>query len=145
MTSANKKNLSGKCLCGEIDFEVETPTYLDSCHCSDCRRWNGSLNISLDFTDVRFATSATLTWYRSSEWAERGFCSTCGSSLFYRLVDDPAKLSVCVGALDNVPDDMPITKEFFIDQKPGFYNFEGEREQLTGAEVFALYGAEQET
>lgn len=26
-----------------------------------------------------------LRWYRSSDWAQRGFCSHCGSSLFYKL------------------------------------------------------------
>jgi len=103
------------------------------------------VNMGLDFTEVTFQSDKTLKWYRSSDWAERGFCGTCGSSLFYRLVEDPSKMSVCVGAVNNMPSDVEITKEFFIDKKPAFYNFEGEREKLTGAEVFALYGAEEDT
>lgn len=136
--------LDGKCLCGAVTFKVQAPTHLDACHCGQCRRWSGSPNMSLEFTDVSFEDSTGLKWYRSSDWAERGFCGTCGSSLFYRLVENPTKMTVCAGALDGVADDTPLTKEFFIDEKPGFYNFEGEREKLTGAEVFALYGAEQE-
>ncbi|WP_026942949.1 GFA family protein [Hellea balneolensis] len=134
--------LNGKCLCGEVAFKVEEPAHLDSCHCGQCRTWSGSVNMSLDFTMVEFENRKGLKWYRSSEWAERGFCSTCGSSLFYRLVEDLSKMSVCVGAVQGISDDVKITKEFFIEEKPGFYNLEGEREKLTGAEVFALYGAE---
>lgn len=136
--------LNGNCLCGDVSFTVEAPTHLDACHCGQCRRWSGSPNMSLDFTAVSFEKKDGLKWYQSSEWAQRGFCQNCGSSLFYRLAQDPDKMTVCVGALDGVSDDVPITKEFFIDEKPGFYNFEGEREKLTGAEVFALYGAEEE-
>lgn len=136
--------LTGHCLCEGVKFEVSSPAHLDACHCGQCRRWSGSPNMSLDFTPVVFETNKTLKWFKSSEWAERGFCGTCGSSLFYRLVEDPTKMTVCVGAINDMPDDVKITKEFFIDEKPAFYTFEGEREKLTGAEVFALYGAEED-
>ena len=101
--------------------------------------------MSLDFTSVNFKSDKSLKWYRSSDWAERGFCANCGSSLFYRLVEDPSKMSVCAGAVDDIPGDAKITKEFFIDQKPEFYALDAQSEKLTGAEVFALYGAELET
>jgi hypothetical protein len=100
--------------------------------------------MSLDFTQVEFDSEKSLKWYRSSDWAERGFCGTCGSSLFYRLVEDPAKMTVCAGAVDGIGSDVKITKEFFIDEKPGFYDLAGERERLTGAEVFALFGVEED-
>lgn len=135
--------LNGHCLCGDVAFNLDVPTHLEACHCGQCRRWSGSVNMSCDFTEVSFEVDKGLKWYRSSEWAERGFCKNCGSSLFYRLVEDQSKMSVCAGALNNVADDILISREFFIDEKPGFYNFEGERQKLTGAEVFAMYGAEQ--
>lgn len=136
--------LDGKCLCGGVSFEVAAPTHLDSCHCIDCRRWSGGPNISLDFSEVAFTNDKTLSWYQNSDWAERGFCNKCGSSLFYRLVEDHSKMSVCAGAVEGISDNVEITKEFFIDQKPAFYEFAGERDRLTGAEVFALYGAEED-
>jgi hypothetical protein len=37
------------------------------------------------FSTVTFTEDRGLKWYASSEWAERGFCGTCGSCLFYRL------------------------------------------------------------
>ncbi len=136
--------LNGKCLCGDVSFKVGAPSHLDSCHCSQCRRWSGSPNMSFDFTTVNFETDKSLKWFRSSEWAERGFCGTCGSSLFYRLVEDPSKMTVCAGAVDDISDDVKITKEFFIDEKPKFYDLAGERERLTGAETFALFGVEED-
>ncbi|WP_409433297.1 GFA family protein [Litorimonas sp. RW-G-Af-16] len=137
--------LNGKCLCGGVSFTVAAPTHLDSCHCADCRRWSGGPNISLDFSAVDFKSDKTLAWFQNSDWAERGFCKTCGSSLFYRLIEDHSKMTVCAGAVDGISDDVKITKEFFIEQKPAFYDFAGERERLTGAEVFALYSAEEDS
>jgi len=131
--------LSGYCLCKSIRFEVNTPTHLDACHCVDCRRWNGGPYIGMDFTSVTFTENKTLRWYQSSEWAERGFCHQCGSSLFYRLIETPDQYSICMGAVENMPGDLSMTKEFFIDQKPSAYAFEGDRERLTGQQVFALY------
>ncbi|WP_371397057.1 GFA family protein [Fretibacter rubidus] len=135
--------LNGHCLCKGVSFTVDAPEHLDSCHCGQCRRWSGGPNISLDFSQVTFQNKQTLKWYKSSDWAERGFCDKCGSSLFYRLIDDPKKMTVCAGAVNNLSDKVTITKEFFIDEKPSFYELAGDRQKLTGAEVFALYGAEE--
>ena len=131
--------VSGQCLCGGVAFSMDAPTHLDACHCSDCLRFGGGPFIGLGFASVDFSQSETLKWYRSSDWAERGFCGTCGSSLFYRLVSDPDKIGVMSGAMDSLPDGLPVTQEFFIDRKPDYYDFEGERKRLTSEEVFALF------
>ena len=34
-----------------------------------------------------------MIWYQSSQQAERGFCSICGSNVFWRLKDDDNKTS----------------------------------------------------
>lgn len=135
---------NGHCLCKSVTFTVEAPSHLDACHCETCRRWSGGPYIGLDFSPITLSSDESLKWFRSSDWAERGFCSACGSSLFYRLLEDKEKYSVCVGALENPPNDLMMTKEFFIDHKPDFYAFEGERERLTGAEVFALYADDKD-
>ena len=33
-----------------------------------------------------------LKWYRSSDWARRGFCANCGSSLFWEMDGEGANL-----------------------------------------------------
>ena len=138
MASASPQQ-TGRCLCGGVAFSTDTPTHLDACHCSDCRRFGGGPFIGLEFATVAFSKDETLKWYRSSDWAERGFCGTCGSSLFYRLVAEPEKIGVMSGAMDGLPEGLPITQEFFIDRKPDYYAFQGERKRLTAEEVFALF------
>ena len=80
----------GSCLCGAVSFEVTgalPPP--DACHCSQCRKQSGHFWASTDVSraDLTIHGADKLTWYRSSEKVQRGFCATCGSSLFW----DPFK------------------------------------------------------
>lgn len=118
---------------------MAAPDHLDACHCTDCRRWGGGPFIGPAMAELTFTAKDTLKWYQSSDWAERGFCSNCGSSLFYRLLETPEKIGVSGGAFAELPNNLPITMEFFIDSKPDYYAFEGERKRLTGEEVFAMF------
>ena len=115
--------LSGYCLCKAISFTIPTPKRFDACHCVDCRRWHGASIVGIDSTDVTLVRDApTLKWFSSSDWAERGFCDKCGSSLFYRLKSNPAKWSVYMGALTNIPKKIPLGTQYFLAQKPDFYS-----------------------
>lgn len=135
----------GHCLCKSVAFTMDTPSHLDACHCEDCRRWGGGPFIGPEMAALDFSSKDGLKWFRSSDWAERGFCSNCGSSLFYRLIDKPEKIGVTSGAITDLPDGLPVTMEFFIDKKPDYYAFEGERKRLTGEEVFAMFANPDES
>ena len=50
--------------------------------------------------NLDWLTEARPRWYRSSDWAERGFCSECGSQMFYRMDDRPL-ISIAPGAFDS--------------------------------------------
>lgn len=41
----------------------------------------------------------TLTWYEPAPGVEYGFCSRCGSSLFWRTARRPEVLSIAAGTL----------------------------------------------
>src|SRR5205823_12189453 len=78
--------VKGACLCGAVQFEVTLPTLgCCHCHCSICRRFCGAGYGT--FFRVRrqqfrlLAGEEHLQRYRSSPWAQRVFCNTCGSSL----------------------------------------------------------------
>ena len=129
----------GHCLCKQVAFTMDAPKHLDACHCTDCRRFGGGPFIGLDFAPVEFSEDRGLRWYRSSDWAERGFCGNCGSSLFYRIVANPEQIGVMSGAIVALPEGLEMTKEFFIDRKPDYYALEGERTRLTAAEVFEMF------
>ena len=88
-------------------------------------------------SEVLFEGEEYISVFDSSEWAERGFCSQCGSHLFYRIKQD-GRHFIPVGLLDT--DQEPVlTHQVFIDEKPSFYHFSNETSDLTGAEIFAKF------
>lgn len=81
-----------------------------------------------------------LAWTQTSTLAQRGFCSGCGSSLFWRLTAEgkyQGTTSVSLGCLDDKTG-VRLIKEWFIDKKPDAYSLAGERECITEAEAFAV-------
>jgi hypothetical protein len=137
------KSYRGRCLCGSVAFEVEIPEARFSvCHCGMCRRWAGGPWMSVHCPrPAVFSEDSGLAWYRGSDWAERGFCSTCGTSLFYRLADNPdGLLVVAVDALEDATD-LALDRHIYIDAKPDRYDFADDRPRLTEAEFLAEIGA----
>ena len=60
-----------------------------------------------------------VTWFRSSEKVQRGFCATCGSSLFW----DPIyrdKIGIAMGAFDP-PTDTRLAIHIFVADKGDYY------------------------
>ncbi len=136
--------LTGHCLCGGVQFETPMPGHIDACHCDMCRRWNGGPFIGADFRHGITLTQAdSLAWYDSSDWAKRGFCKICGTSLFYCLKEDPNFWSISGGTL-NLPEGLTLGKEIFIDEKPDYYDLAGDQPKLTGAEALAAFTAGQD-
>jgi hypothetical protein len=79
--------VSGGCECGAVRFTV-TGALRDvvNCHCGQCRRFHGHVGAYTNAAraDVHFAEKRGLRWYRSSSFAQRGFCGECGASLFWQ-------------------------------------------------------------
>ena len=92
--------------------------------------------------DVSFDGEENISVFDSSAWAERGFCSKCGSHLFYRLKENRQHL-MPVGLFER-QDSFVFDHQVFIDEKPSFYVFANDTIQMTGAEVFAKYAPSSE-
>jgi hypothetical protein len=76
----------GSCLCGAVSFEVKGDLPApDACHCTSCRKSTGHYLVSTDVPrdSLTIEGAENVGWYRSSEKVRRGFCSTCGSTLFW--------------------------------------------------------------
>ena len=134
---------NGKCLCGSVQLEVElSNTEIAACHCSMCRKWSGGPLLAIDSGELKSISNESLiTRYQSSDWAERGFCSKCGTHLFYFLI--PAnQYHFPIGLLDT-ESTYKLSHQIFIDEKPEYYNFSNETKNMTGAEVFAHFESEQ--
>jgi hypothetical protein len=130
--------MSGGCLCGAVRFTAtpEKPE-MSVCHCGMCRRWTSSVFMGVGVgRSLALEGNPALGVYVSSDYGERVFCPTCGSSLFWRMRDG-SHTEVAAQAFDD-PSSLPLKKEVFIDAKPATYAFADKTKKLTGAELFAM-------
>ena len=86
---------------------------------------------------VVFDADDALKWYRSSEDGERGFCSECGSSLFWRSPGGGNDMAVSVSTL---PDDhgLEVMEHIWVDDQPDWYAFADDTPRLTAAEAMGV-------
>ncbi len=116
----------GSCLCGAIAFEVkgELPAP-DACHCTKCRKHSGHVLAGSDVKREALTIHGveSLTWYQSSEKVRRGFCRTCGSSLFFDPLDTAKHdwIGVCMGAFDT-PTRTKLAIHIFVADKGDYYD-----------------------
>ena len=116
------KTLSGQCLCGAVRFEVSGPLAAPhACHCRQCRRQSGHHTASTHVkrTDFSLTADRGLKWYRSSDYAERGFCAECGSSLLWDDGGDHVYISM--GSLDQ-PTGLTLASHIYADEKADYYD-----------------------
>lgn len=115
----------GSCHCGGVSYQTPGPLRpVIACHCGQCRKQSGhywaatqAANASLDIKDT-----GTLTWYRASERAARGFCNRCGASLFWRE-DGTDTTSIGAGTLDG-PSGLATAKHIYVKDKGDYYQIE---------------------
>ncbi len=131
-------SIKGQCLCGAVRFESDTSSNkVGICHCGMCRRWGGGLAGAWVRLKVRLTNSNDLKWWKSSEWAERGFCGNCGSSMFWRVADSSAppdmEWEVSVGVLED-DSNLEIADHIYTDNKPVFYDLADNKPRITEIE-----------
>lgn len=133
-------NLKANCLCGKVEIHgVSSGPEMGACHCTMCRKWSGAPMMTLDCNDsVSFIGEEYITSYSSSEWGERGFCSVCGTHLFYKL-KPTGQHFVPAGLFEQ---EFHFDHQIFIDEKPEYYSFADKTKDLTGAQVFAEFSGE---
>ena len=135
---ATTTSMTGGCLCGAVRYTASgvEPRY-HACHCAMCRRWGGGPFLGVDVKSIAFDGEAEPAQFESSEWAARGFCPSCGSSLYYYFKPDD-RYVLCAGSFDD-QDGLELATEIYVDHRPPGYEFAGERPRMTEAEVLARY------
>lgn len=113
----------GRCLCGAVSFAVAgalPPP--DACHCSQCRRQSGHYWASTDVPRdaVTMTGAENVTWFRSSDRVRRGFCSLCGSALFWDPIGRD-KIAIAMGAFEQ-PTGTRLEKHIFVADKGDYYD-----------------------
>lgn len=113
----------GSCLCGAITFKVSgdlaPPT---ACHCSRCRKHTGHFEAGTDIPRSALTVEGAdkVTWYQSSDKVRRGFCSICGSSLFFDIVHVD-RIGVSMGAFDT-PTGTKLSMHIFVADNGDYYD-----------------------
>lgn len=137
------QKLQGQCLCGAVTVTAKaaaTPR-LRACHCDMCRRHCSGAFFSIETEQDSIAINGPAKTFRSSDWAERGFCEACGSTLFYSTIHDGAR-HLAAGLFDDAGHgEMKI--EFFSDMCPNGYALAGEHKKLTTQETIALFAPDE--
>ena len=136
---SDTQTLSGQCLCGGVKITAKAASSnVGACHCDMCRRWGGGPLMAIDCgTDVSLDGEENISVFESSAWAERGFCKSCGSHLFYRLKHNGQYFMPAGLFADNA---LQFDHQVFIDEKPAYYDFSNQTENLTGAQVAEMFG-----
>ncbi len=132
---------SGGCLCGAVRYEVRGPLRnVVNCHCSMCQRLHGGVgpHSKAAKADIVIVEDRGLKWYASSERARRGFCSECGSGLFWEPVDRPGT-GILAGTLDQ-PTGLATIGNIFVAEKCDFTGIAGDAPQFAGSSKGALGG-----
>ena len=115
---------NGSCLCGGVTYELNgTLRGSVACHCLQCRKTSGHYvsATQVEPDQLHLTNDATLTWYQSSPEAQRGFCNTCGSSLFWKHEADNGAVSVMSGTIDGATG-ITTEKHIFTAFKGDYYN-----------------------
>ena len=135
-------NAKASCLCGDVNITTkEVNPQFSVCHCETCRNWGGGPFFSLQCgTDVTIKGSENITMYASSEWATRGFCSACGTHLFYKL-NKTGEYHMPVGIFKNLSG-LEMNMQYFSDRKPDYYCFSNETKAMTKAEIMAYFASD---
>jgi len=113
-----KDTVSGSCLCGKVRFQTELPSkWCAHCHCTMCRKYHGAGYVTwVGLEEQRFHLQdeqSLLHWYESSTGARRGFCSNCGTSLFFQSEQWAGEIHVALGAFDQPIDRQPQAHAFY--------------------------------
>ena len=102
----------------QVMGEMQGPSV---CHCSQCRKQSGHVWASAYVPDVALTITQDdgLKWYASSDVAKRGFCSTCGAFLFWKMTKEDTT-SFSLGSLDG-PTGITLEKHIFVADKGDYY------------------------
>lgn len=114
--------MRGSCLCGAVAFEAEEPLRpVIACHCTQCRKTSGHFWAATSVPEDRLHLTRAegLRWYRSSHQAQRGFCASCGASLFWKP-DAEDEISLAAGALD-AQTGLTIAADWYLEDAGDYY------------------------
>jgi hypothetical protein len=109
--------INGSCLCGGVQYQYAGEFGLITvCHCSECRKAQGSSSVvaaPVDVAQFQWKRGADLiAEYESSPGKKRAFCRRCGTPLYSRKDALPDTLRLRMGTIDTPVDATPVAHIF---------------------------------
>jgi hypothetical protein len=126
LMQSEARKVTGGCLCGAVRYEITGELRgVVNCHCAKCRRFHGHYGAytSVKLEQLVLTNQQGLRWYRSvtdeTPNVQRGFCSRCGSSLFWHPKEQE-RIAIAAGSLD---DDTGLATigHVWLSQKSDYY------------------------
>jgi len=134
--------MKGQCLCGAVTITAHRYAWSASaCHCETCRRWSGSALLCFDAPVDAVTVEGPVARYRSSSFAERAWCPTCGTHLWIK--DDGAGFDLFPGLFPGAKG-MPLSHEIFIDEAIACMTFAGNHPKTPRADYLTSVGLSPE-
>ena len=116
------KMLHGSCLCGGVVFHAALPALgANHCYCTMCQQFHGAaagsyLSVATNGYVVERGQDLIVD-YASSAQGRRGFCKTCGSSLYWRSTATPDSIDLSLGTIQPAWTGS-VEREIYTDSKP---------------------------
>ena len=113
---------SGGCQCGAVRYRaMARPASPHLCFCRMCQKALGNYFAALASVSNGdlVLTRGEPSWFNSSDLVRRGFCSRCGTPLFYQEVGG-SHVALLLGTLDD-PTAVPPEWQSDIYAKPGWF------------------------
>lgn len=112
--------LNGHCLCGAVQIGALVTKTFGACHCRMCRQWSGGLWMGVK-TVGKPDITGPVSVHKSSIYADRGFCSKCGSAIWHReRVSGKKAITLALGLFED-QDGWTMTREIYADARPDHY------------------------
>lgn len=117
---------TGRCLCGQVTYEVAgDPIATAVCHCDHCQRQSGgAFSVNLVVHESQLSVVGPLKDYMETgenddgEYVRRRFCPECGSPIVSELLGTEGVVAVKVGTLDDRSDVRPLAEVWCVDRQP---------------------------
>ena len=122
-------------MCGGVRYAVHGPLRpIVACHCEQCRRSSGHFVAATACRRSNFEllSQQTLAWYSAVEGFQRGFCSRCGSSLFFEETSGE-RMSIAAGSLD-LPQGLRIEAHIYTAEAGDYYAIDADVPQSRGSD-----------
>lgn len=125
--------IHGHCLCGGVTIRIAGThdPHVGACHCRMCQRWSGGLFLSFDVESDALTVTGPVARYASSAFAERAFCSVCGSHLWLRDTGPNDTSYDMMPGLFDAAHLWPLRSEVYADRALASVQLDGDHRRST--------------